>query len=99
MLEVFRKSGFEEKAAYEAGVVRVTMELEPDEGYVEEVEERERKADVASIERLLSPSSIAVVGASRHPGTIGRALLANLTAGGFHGAVYPVNQPGARWKA
>jgi acetate---CoA ligase (ADP-forming) len=94
MLDLFRKSGFEEKAAYQEGVVRVTMELEPGEGYLDGIEERERKAGAASIERLLRPSSIAIVGASRHSGTIGRELLANLIAGDFHGAVYPVNPAG-----
>jgi acetyl coenzyme A synthetase (ADP forming)-like protein len=94
MLDLFRKSGFEERAVFEAGVVRVSMELGAVERYLYEVEERERRAAVASIERLLRPSSIAVVGASRHPGTIGRELLANLIAGGFSGAIYPVNPAG-----
>ena len=44
---------------------------------------------------LLHPRSVAVVGASRRPGTIGAALLANLKRDGFRGAIYPVN-PEAR---
>jgi acetyl coenzyme A synthetase (ADP forming)-like protein len=94
MLDLFRKSGFVEHALFEAGVVRVTMELGPAARYLDEVEERERKADVASIERLLRPASIAVVGASRRRGTIGRELLANLIAGDFQGTLYPVNPAG-----
>jgi acetyl coenzyme A synthetase (ADP forming)-like protein len=94
MLDVFRKAGFEEHAAYEAGVVRVTMELKATATYLDTVEERDREADVASIQRMLRPSSIAVVGASRRPGTIGRELLSNLIAGGFKGDIYPVNPAG-----
>ena len=56
---------------------------------------RSRRANArprrASIARLLAPRSIAVIGASRHPGTIGHELFRNLLAYGFEGPVYPVN--------
>jgi acyl-CoA synthetase (NDP forming) len=48
-------------------------------------------ADVASLRQLLGPESVAVVGASRHPGNIGRAILRNIVSGGFSGSVYAVN--------
>ncbi len=44
-----------------------------------------------SISPILRPGSIAVVGASRTPGTIGYNMVAHLVAGGFTGPVYPVN--------
>jgi len=44
-----------------------------------------------SLGPILAPRSIAVVGASRTPGTIGHQLLTNLITEGFTGAVYPVN--------
>jgi acetyl coenzyme A synthetase (ADP forming)-like protein len=94
MLGVFRRVGFEEQASFDAGVVRVTMQLEAATPYLDLVDERDRRATVASIGRLLRPSSIAVIGASRRPGTVGRALLANLIAGGFQGPLYPVNPAG-----
>jgi acetate---CoA ligase (ADP-forming) len=40
---------------------------------------------------LLRPRSIAIVGASRTPNTIGYQILDNLLRHGFTGAVYPVN--------
>lgn len=43
------------------------------------------------LEGLLRPRSVAVVGASREPGKVGRYVLDNLLAGGFPGPVYPVN--------
>ncbi len=43
------------------------------------------------LDSLLKPSSVAVIGASRTPGTIGYETLHNLLLGGFTGAVYPVN--------
>ncbi len=54
-----------------------------------------RVGDRGPLAPILAPRSIAVVGASRSPGTIGHQLLTNLIAEGFTGAVHPVN-PNAR---
>lgn len=40
---------------------------------------------------LLAPRGVAVLGASRDPDSVGGAILRNLLAGGFTGAIYPVN--------
>ena len=40
---------------------------------------------------LFSPRSVAVVGASDTPGSIGQAVFANLLAGNFQGKLFPVN--------
>jgi acetyltransferase len=45
----------------------------------------------ASLDAILHPRSVAVVGASRQQGTIGRQLVTNLVDYGFTGTVYPVN--------
>jgi len=44
-----------------------------------------------SLEKFFSPSSIAVVGASREKGKVGHEILVNLISGGFEGPIYPVN--------
>ncbi|HUF51169.1 MAG TPA: acetate--CoA ligase family protein, partial [Longimicrobiales bacterium] len=44
-----------------------------------------------SLDPVFRPRSIAVVGASRTAGTVGYEIIHNLLAGGFTGAVYPVN--------
>jgi acyl-CoA synthetase (NDP forming) len=41
--------------------------------------------------KLLSPKAIAVIGASKHEGTVGFEVLHNLLSGGFQGEVFPVN--------
>ena len=91
MIDVFRRAGFEEEASFESGVVHVTLDLQASARYLEQVEERDRVAAVRSIERLLRPASIAVIGASRRPGTVGYEILANLVEGGFRGSLHPVN--------
>ena len=40
---------------------------------------------------LFCPRSIAVVGASRKPGSVGHALIRNLIYGRYEGVIYPVN--------
>ena len=40
---------------------------------------------------ILEPQSVAVIGASRQPGTVGYAVLSNLLMGQFTGIIYPVN--------
>ena len=43
------------------------------------------------LEALLTPESIAVIGASRSPGKVGHEILANFVASGFVGRIVPVN--------
>ena len=43
------------------------------------------------IECIISPKSIAVVGATNRPGSVGLATFKNLLQAGYQGALYPVN--------
>jgi len=45
----------------------------------------------AGLDAIFSPSSIAIVGASRHRGKIGYEILHNLILNEYQGTVYPVN--------
>ncbi|HYA45197.1 MAG TPA: GNAT family N-acetyltransferase, partial [Acidimicrobiales bacterium] len=91
MLIVFRDAGYTRHSTLEGGVVRVVMDIAPTPEALEALFERDRKAVAMSMQRLLRPSSVAVVGASRKPGTVGHELVRNLVSGGFEGPVYPVN--------
>ena len=44
-----------------------------------------------SLDPILRPRSIAVVGASRRKNSIGNAILRHLIEGGFTGPVFPIN--------
>jgi acetyl coenzyme A synthetase (ADP forming)-like protein len=94
MLDVFRSAGFDERARLADGVVHVDLFIEPTDRSRAVVEEREHRAEAASVARLLTPRSVAVIGASRNPATVGHQVLRNLLDGGFAGPVFPVN-PGA----
>ncbi len=43
------------------------------------------------LESLFTPASVAIIGASRTPGKVGREVLDNLVRSGFQGAIVPVN--------
>jgi acyl-CoA synthetase (NDP forming)/GNAT superfamily N-acetyltransferase len=97
MLRVFADAGLPVQRQSADGVVDMIFPLpggETDQrldGYLESVASRESRADVASLRHLLQPASVAVVGASRRRGTVGRAILRNVVTGGFAGNVYAVN--------
>jgi acyl-CoA synthetase (NDP forming)/GNAT superfamily N-acetyltransferase len=95
MVQVFRAAGFAQRSALEAGVVHVVMDIAPTAEALASLYERDRKAAARSMGRLLRPHSIAVIGASRSPGTVGHELVRNLVSGGFQGPVYPVNPSAA----
>ncbi|HTS97365.1 MAG TPA: GNAT family N-acetyltransferase [Streptosporangiaceae bacterium] len=101
MLRVFADAGLPVQRRTSNGVVQLTFPLpggdsdESLDSYLESVARRESRADVASLSHLLQPDSVAVVGASRKPGTVGRAILRNIVSSGYQGRVYAVN-PHAR---
>ncbi len=49
------------------------------------------EANIRSLEPILRPTSIAVIGASRRAGTIGYQIVDNLIRHGYEGVIYPVN--------
>jgi acetyl coenzyme A synthetase (ADP forming)-like protein len=91
MLDVFDQSGFSVERKLEDGVVHVVFPTRETERLVAASLERERIAARESVRVFFEPTSVAVIGASRREGTIGRALIDNLTSAGFRGPIYPIN--------
>ncbi|HEX5115317.1 MAG TPA: GNAT family N-acetyltransferase [Pseudonocardiaceae bacterium] len=91
MLRVFRDSGLPYTFRPDGSVTHVDLVLEEIETYLDAMAARERASDVTSLRSLLRPASIVVVGAGRRPGSVGNAVLSNITSGGFTGPVYAVN--------
>jgi acetyl coenzyme A synthetase (ADP forming)-like protein len=91
MREVFRESGFTAHEGYEGDDMEVELSLVPTEMTVTRAEWRERLATTASLRPFFHPQSVAIIGASRDPKSIGFRLLEAMTTNGFRGSVYPVN--------
>ncbi len=95
MTKVFRDAGYAAQQRFADGVIQLTLDLSPTETSREVMAAREQRAEARSIERLLFPSSVAVIGASRKAHSVGQTVLRNVLGGGFTGPVYPVH-PGTR---
>lgn len=91
MIRLFRNSGFEVTRTVDDGIYTVNFPVAYTDDARAAAEEREKRAIAASILPLFFPRSIAVIGASTRPGSIGNTLFRNLLHSGFGGAVYPVN--------
>ncbi|MFV2194920.1 GNAT family N-acetyltransferase [Nocardiopsis sp. LOL_012] len=91
MINVFREAGYTAQQTFDEGVIRLTLDLQPTDDVKEVMRAREQRAESRSIARLLFPSSVAVIGASRTAHTIGQTALRNLLGGEFQGPVYPVH--------
>ncbi|WP_060903660.1 bifunctional acetate--CoA ligase family protein/GNAT family N-acetyltransferase [Streptomyces europaeiscabiei] len=92
MIKVFTDAGYQQKRSFEDGVVRLEFDLEPTDRSLAVQRAREQRAEARSVQRLLAPGSVAVIGAGRTPGGVGRSVLANLLDAGFTGRLYAVNK-------
>ncbi|MER5309486.1 GNAT family N-acetyltransferase [Streptomyces sp. NPDC002773] len=91
MIKVFTDAGYTQKRSFEDGSVRLHLDLEPTDRSLAVQRAREQRAEARSVQRLLTPRSVAVVGAGRAAGGVGRTVLRNLLGAGFSGRVYAVN--------
>lgn len=91
MLDVFLLSGFKVTSRTAEGAVLVSFPIAHTAEFAEAAAERSQKAAWASMRSIFAPRSVAVIGASRRPGQLGREILHNLATTGFAGSLYAVN--------
>ena len=97
MLRVVTDAGLPVRRHYAGGVIELMFPLPREDAgtaldtYLDAVAARERSSDAASLRHVFAPGSVAVIGASRRPGTVGRAILDNIATGGYRGRIYAVN--------
>jgi acyl-CoA synthetase (NDP forming) len=95
MLHVFATSGYAPSITPEGYLQHVVLRVDRRASALARISRREHRAARRSLEKLLAPRAVAVIGANRQPGTIGHEILVNLIAHGFPGPVYPVNPAAA----
>ena len=91
MITVFAEAGYEVDRRFDDGVVELTFNIDPTDRSRAVMEAREHRAEARSMQTLLTPSSVAVIGASRSWGSVGYSLLEHIVDGGFTGPVAGVN--------
>lgn len=94
MLGLLRQLGLPTTRYASCGVVDVDFAVPDRDTWSAVVQTREAIADHASLERILAPASVAVVGAGRRPEGVGHRVVINLLSGGFRGEVAAVNPGG-----
>lgn len=91
MLSLLHDLGYRTERALDGAGVCLTWSLHPNEAAQHAVDRREGIADVHSLRPLLEPRSVAVIGASARPRSVGGGLLHGLVVGNFAGSIYPIN--------
>jgi len=91
MQATFEAAGFHTAREFTDGYLVLEFDIEPTKAIREVMEARERVSEARSIRRMLTPHSVAVIGASRTQGTAGHELLRHLRDAGFPGDVYAVH--------
>ena len=91
MLRVFSDIGLRPQQRVDRGMVEVTIPLTPDDRYLDAVGMREAVAGQQSLQRLLRPASVVVIGGTRRQVSVGNAILRNIRASGFTGRLYAVH--------
>jgi acyl-CoA synthetase (NDP forming)/RimJ/RimL family protein N-acetyltransferase len=91
MIEVFRSAGFAVERHMADGYVELEYPIRRTPASLSVSRAREHRAEARSVARLLGPQAVAVLGASRQPGTAGHEVYRSLLEHRFEGPVYPVN--------
>jgi acetyl coenzyme A synthetase (ADP forming)-like protein len=73
------------------GATAVDVRILIDEAAAEPVERFSQEEILRSMNRIMKPKSIAVVGASNEEGKIGNSVMKNLINGGYRGEIFPIN--------
>ncbi len=91
MTTLLRDLGFVTHTMVDHETTQVVLDLEPDERLMTAIEDRDRVADVASLNPVLAPRSIAMIGVSERDRSVGHQVLRNVLSGGFTGTIHVVN--------
>jgi acyl-CoA synthetase (NDP forming)/RimJ/RimL family protein N-acetyltransferase len=95
MTAVFRTVGLVNRAWFDGGVIRVELDLTTDDLLQDHADLRDWNAVVRSLQPVVRPRHVVVIGASRRASSPGRRILAKLAAT-FAGKVSVVHPSGER---
>ncbi len=94
MIRVFRDSGFAVHVRTCPGELSVELPAALGGDARARFDDRDRIAAAAAVAHVLRPASVAVIGASGQPGSIGAAIVGNLRRAGYRGRLALVNPHG-----
>ncbi len=77
------------------GAVAADVRIVLESAMVERPPRYSRDAILASMNRIMRPRAVAVIGASAEDGKIGNSVMKNLINGGYDGTIYPIHPSAA----
>jgi acyl-CoA synthetase (NDP forming)/GNAT superfamily N-acetyltransferase len=95
MLRVMRDAGFTVTRHHDQDVVTIEMDTSETPEALSAADDRDSFSEAASLEPLLHPRRVAVVGVRRDGTGVGAAILAAILDGGFTGEVVAVHPSGS----
>ena len=91
MIATFTEAGFRVRQQFEEGVIGLEFDIAPTEAEATVMQAREHAFEARSVQALLSPAKVVVIGVSRREDSVGQLLVRNLLASGFTGSLYAVH--------
>lgn len=91
MIRVFADAGFAVTHEFDDGVLAVSFDIEPTDASDGVRLAREHRSEAVSMRRVLTPSTVAVIGVGRSQWSVGRAVHRHIAEGGFTGTLVAVN--------
>lgn len=91
MVTVFKEAGYQVRRSIDGSVLHLEFAIDPSEALLSVRNSRELASEARSVRNLLSPKTIALIGASTTKGKVGNAVLSNILNAEFMGPVFPVN--------
>jgi acetyl coenzyme A synthetase (ADP forming)-like protein len=92
MMDVFRDSGYPLASGLKYGTFHVAFPITDTHEAEHRAAEREAEAAANSIKAFFTPSSVAVIGASRDRGTFGAEIFHNIIEAEYSGRLFAVNR-------
>jgi len=74
-----------------SGATAVDVRILVDENAAKQPHRFTQDEILASMNRIMRPNAVAVIGASNEEGKIGNSVMKNLVNGGYQGEIYPIN--------
>ena len=91
MINTFKEAGYTVTQRYEDDVLAISFAIASTEQSRAVSIAREHRAESRSVSLLMTPSVVAIIGASRSAANVGRQVVENLQRGGFAGRIIAVH--------
>lgn len=91
MIGTFTEAGFRVRQQFDEGVIGLEFDIAPTEAETTVMQAREHAFEARSVQALLNPAKVVIIGVSRREDSVGQLVVRNLKNCGFTGSLYAVH--------